>query len=300
MGHVDSLVLVYLANGVQGGAVARAALAQGLRVRAIVRNATAADALRASGAEIASGDLRDRAFLDSAYAGVARVVLQLPVAERGAALEMATHAIAAARAAKVKALVLKLPSASRAAPCIEQSFVVSAAIETLVRGSGLPHAVVRPTLYLENLLKPGVRCEIAGHGVIEMPVAIDQRIAWTSVEDCADAALRVQANGGDYRIAGPVGVTGEELASLFSIFIGRRVRFRSQSVEAFEAEVSEAMGRTTARTVAAKFRYFRDQAADADAILARPFKAQSGLEGFVPQTIAQWLARHAPAFRAVR
>jgi nucleoside-diphosphate-sugar epimerase len=69
-------ILVYLANGVQGGAVVRAALRRGFRVRALVRDRNRARALATLGVELAEGDLRDPASLRAASCGVAHAVLQ--------------------------------------------------------------------------------------------------------------------------------------------------------------------------------------------------------------------------------
>jgi NAD(P)H dehydrogenase (quinone) len=287
------MILVYLASGVRGGAVARVALEAGLRVRALVRDERAAAPLAALGAEVAAGRLDDPEFLERAHRGISRVVLQLPL---GAPLSLAKRAVDAAGSAAIDGLVLRLASASRPAPCTEPSFVANAAIEELVRGSGLPHAVIRPTMYLENLLKPGLRDEIA-HGTLEMPVATEQRIAWTNVEDCARAAIALlhACDGGDHLVAGPEALCGTDLAAALSAGLGCEVRFRSQSVEAFEEEVAAAMGQALASGIAAKFRYFRDHRADADSILAPA--VSRGMRGLAPETVGAWVARHRHAFR---
>ncbi|HEY3506565.1 MAG TPA: NmrA family NAD(P)-binding protein [Actinocatenispora sp.] len=67
----DQTVLVVGATGNQGGAAARHLLADGWRVRALIRDDTspAAVALGAAGAELVRGDLDDRASVDAAVAG---------------------------------------------------------------------------------------------------------------------------------------------------------------------------------------------------------------------------------------
>lgn len=291
-------VLVYLANGVQGGASARAALRQGFRVRALVRNAQAARALAKAGAEIAVGDLGDPGFLAGAHAGVSHVVLQFPLGVGEAAFGLADMAITAARSAGVETLLLKLASASRPTPCDEPSFVVNAELAARVRASGLPHAIVRPTMYLDNLLKPGVRIDIARRGVFELPMAADQRIAWVSADDVAEAsvALLERPDGGEHVICGAESVTGPDFMAAISKGLGRKVAFLSQSVESFEREVAHALGPDLARGVASKFRFFRDHPAEADAILATPFRPDPALPGFRPETIEIWAARHRGAF----
>ena len=61
-------ILIYLAGGVQGGAVVRAALRRGFKVRALVRDRKRVPALPAIGVELVEGDLRDPASLRAAGA----------------------------------------------------------------------------------------------------------------------------------------------------------------------------------------------------------------------------------------
>lgn len=69
---MSDIVLVTGATGTQGGATARALLAAGWRVRALVRDPDTAGArvLAEAGAELAPGDMGDRTTLDTAAAGV--------------------------------------------------------------------------------------------------------------------------------------------------------------------------------------------------------------------------------------
>lgn len=288
------LVLVHLAAGVQGSAVVRAALARGFPVRALVRDRARAPAFPADRVEFVEGDLDDPASLHAASAGIGHAVLQVPTGPAETMAVRARHAASACVAAGLRHVVLRLASASRAAPCAEPSFVGNARVEDALRQVGLAFAAVRPTMYLDNLLKPSARDEIAGSGVFAPPVDSAQRIAWTCVDDCARAAIALMERGatGDHRIAGPRGLTGDELAACLSEGLGRRVAYRAQPIDAFEREVDAAMGAGTGRRVASKFRYFARHPEEADAILARPFERQVGLAGFQPTDVATWARRH--------
>ena len=174
-------MLVYLANGIQGGAVARAAARRGFRVRGLVRDGAQGRALAASGIEPVLGTLRDPASLAAASKGVAHAVVQIPAGPEDEMAGLAHNALSACRTSGVTSIVLRLASASRPGPYPEPDFVANARVEALVRASGLLFAIVRPTLYLDNLLKPGVRRQIVEGGLFELPIATRQRIAWTSV-----------------------------------------------------------------------------------------------------------------------
>ncbi|WP_204243632.1 NmrA family NAD(P)-binding protein [Xanthomonas sp. NCPPB 1128] len=296
-------LLVSLGNGVQGGAVVRAARRHGLAVRALVRVGAPTAALHALGAEVVETDLDDATAVHAASRGVAHAVLQFPAGPGETTLARARLALEAARAARLHSLVLKLSSAPLPAPCPEPSLRSNAALAALAlaRGAGLPCAVLWPTLYLDNLLKPSARTEIVAHGVFAPPIAATQRIAWTSADACAEAALallRHGAHGGSYRIAGTESLTGAELVQRLSAGLGRPVCYRAQSLDAFEREVDAALGAGHGRVVASKFRFFAEYPQQADALLAEPLQAQPGLEDFQPGSIDDWIVAHRQAFLA--
>ena len=292
-------ILVYLAAGVQGSAVVHAALQRGLKVRALVRDRERAAALLPPSVELAEGDLRDAASLRAASAGISHAVLQIPIGSQGDMRIQADNAVSASLASGMKSIVLKLASASRPAPCEEPSFVANAMIEDVVRASRLPFTIVRPTMYLDNLLKPSARKDIVEHGIFAPPIAESQRIAWTSVEDCARAAVTLLERGivsGDHRIAGPESVDGNELVTRIGAGLGRRIAYRQQPLDEFERDVDAAMGPGTGRRVASKFRFFASHPEEADAMLAEPFRPRAGLEDFQPTGVEEWVRQHRAQF----
>ena len=292
-------ILVYLAAGVQGSAVVHAALQRGLKVRALVRDRERAAALLPPSVELAEGDLRDAASLRAASTGISHAVLQIPIGSQGDMRIQADNAVSASLASGMKSIVLKLASASRPAPCEEPSFVANAMIEDVVRASRLPFTIVRPTMYLDNLLKPSARKDIVEHGIFAPPIAESQRIAWTSVEDCARAAVTLLERGivsGDHRIAGPESVGGNELVTRIGAGLGRRIAYRQQPLDEFERDVDAAMGPGTGRRVASKFRFFASHPEEADAMLAEPFRPRAGLEDFQPTGVEEWVRQHRAQF----
>lgn len=294
-------ILVYLAAGVQGSAVVHAALRRGFKVRALVRDRGRAAGLLPSGVELVEGDLRDAASLRAASAGVAHAVLQIPIGSQADMRIQTNNAVSASLGSGMNSVVLKLASASRPAPCEEPSFVANAMIEEIVRASGLPFAIVRPTMYLDNLLKSSARKDIVGHGLFAPPIAEAQRIAWTSVDDCARAAVTLlerRMTSGDHRIAGPESVDGNGLVTRIGTGLGRRIAYRQQPLDEFERDVDAAMGPGTGRRVASKFRFFASHPEDADAMLAAPFTPQGGLEDFQPTGIEEWARQHRARFFA--
>jgi uncharacterized protein YbjT (DUF2867 family) len=291
-------ILVFLAAGVQGGAVVQEAITRGLKVRALVRNPTLSKR-HPRDVEYVAGDLVDTGSLRTACQGIDHAVLQIPTGPGDIMRAQALNAITAFTLTGLRSFVLKLASASRELPCEEPGFVANQMVEDVARSFGMPYSVVRPTMYLDNLLKPSARAEIMEAGVFAPPVAEGQRIAWTSAEDCARATLILLEKGsvgGEHLIAGPESLTGGELAARVGAGLGRTVRYRAQPIEAFEHEVDIAMGKGSGRLIASKFRYFASHPQEADEILAGPFKMQSGLEGFTPLDVETWVRRHRNRF----
>jgi uncharacterized protein YbjT (DUF2867 family) len=287
------IVLVYLAAGVQGRAVVHAALAQGFPVRALVRNLVCAPTFP-SGVHVVQGDLDDPISLRAASAGAGCAVLQIPTGSLEVMEAQARNAAEAWGVHGPRPLVLKLASASRPAPCAEPSFVANARVEDVLRQAGLRFASVRPTMYLDNLLKPSACAEIMSNGVFAPPIMTGQCIAWTSADDCARAAITLLERGvsGDHRIAGAHSLDGNALAAQITAGLGHPVVYRAQAIDEFEREVDAAMGEGMGRRIASKFRYFADHPDDAENILARPFTASAELDGFEPTDVQTWVRAH--------
>jgi len=285
---VSGPILVFLANGVQGGAVARVAALRGHSVRSLVRTPSAD---RPPALDFVVGDLDDEASLTTAAQGCAHAVLQVPTASEAVMVRQVGNALSALDQAGLRSIILKLASASHPAPCPEPSFVANATVEALVRDASIPSAVIRPTMYLDNLLKPSASADIAQRGMFSPPIADHQRIAWTSADDCALAAILLieeDCYGGDHLIAGPESVTGDELAARISAGLGRTIAYHAEPLDVFEREVDAAMGAGMGRRVASKFRYFHENPDDANRILASVYEPGS-VPGFVPTTIEAWV-----------
>ncbi|WP_219499222.1 NmrA family NAD(P)-binding protein [Nonomuraea ceibae] len=160
-------VLVVGATGRQGGATARALLAAGVPVRALVRDPATdrARAVEALGAELVTGDLHDRASVTRA-AKDARAVFSVqmaPLTSRGFDFDdevaQAVNLIEGAKAAGVPQFVqtstsgagrhTETPGQEAAAASLD----AKAAIEQHVRTAGFPHwTILKPAFFMDNFL----------------------------------------------------------------------------------------------------------------------------------------------------
>src|SRR5262245_17874008 len=134
-------ILVYLANGVQGGAVARQAIARGHAVRALVRDPSKSDPLVGLGAEIVQADLQQPDTLIAAHRDVDHVVLQIPLGPPAQTINLVENAIAAVKSNRIESLIVKMASARPSIQTDEPSFVANEIIFEKIRQSGLRFAI---------------------------------------------------------------------------------------------------------------------------------------------------------------
>lgn len=204
-------VLVTGATGRQGGATARALLAEGLAVRALVRDpdAEAAKAVRELGAELVKGDLTDRSSLEPAVDGVRAVfsVQMPPMTETSVdfagELAQATNLLAVARAAGVRQFVQSSTSGvgrHTEAPgwhegrwaAMEEYFTTKQTILEAVRGAGFARwTVIKPAFFMANLV--ALLPEGPG-GPLATVLQPDSALALVATEDIGAAAARAVAD----------------------------------------------------------------------------------------------------------
>ncbi|GGH75874.1 SDR family oxidoreductase [Saccharibacillus endophyticus] len=249
-------VLVYGASGVQGGAVARLLIEQGFGVRTVTRSEQKAEALRQQGIEAFVGNMDNPDALVEAHVGVDKVFLNLPIEFDLSNLSTyAANTVEAAKRAGVKLIVVNSNGFLPEEPSGFESLDIKLQMIEQVKASGIPWIVVKPTLYLENLLIPGV----VGQEALAYPIPADKPIAWISSEDAAQyhayALSHAELAGRTLHASGGEALTGIELAARFSEALGRKITFLSLPYEHFEAGLSAVMGVETAAGVTGFYRW---------------------------------------------
>jgi uncharacterized protein YbjT (DUF2867 family) len=222
-------VLVTGATGLHGGGVAQALLAAGHRVRAFTRDGRGERSqwLAGRGAELAVGDLLDTGSLVAAMRGAAAVYAVTTPFGAGEAAEIAqgAHIIAAAGEARVPWLILaSVASADRSTGI--PHFESKARIEERLRASGLPHSVVAPTYFYENLGDPA---EIVAGGGLALPLSPTRPLQQVAVADVGALVVGMLARRADFlgrriEVAGD-DPTPQQMADALSVAGGRRVTF---------------------------------------------------------------------------
>jgi len=255
----EKRVLVYGATGVQSGPLIPLLRERGYQVRVLVRSPQNVSAWQSAGVEVVPGDLYDPAGLQTASAGVAAVLLQLPLEyDYDRAVTQGRNAIDAAQAAGVRFVVFNTSIYIPDAPTDTAAFEIKRTLVQYLQQRGVPHIVLKPRVYLDNWLQPAARAAIANDGVLAYPLPRDERVAWISAADTARlmvAALeRPDLAGRTYDIGGPDAVTGDELATHFAAVLGRPMRYVPLPVDAFEQGLSAALGPVTGREIARIYR----------------------------------------------
>lgn len=203
------MILIAGATGILGGMITRRLLGQGRSVRILARPASDYRGLAAAGADVAFGDLKDRASLDPPLEGVDVVITTANSAMRGGpdnpqSVEMAgnRNLIDAARAAGVRQFIFV--SAYGASLDSPADFVRGKAqTDQYLRESGITYTILAPNIFMEvwigmivgGALQQGQPVSIVGEGrrkhsfvsmedvaafaiaAIDNPVAFDQYIA---------------------------------------------------------------------------------------------------------------------------
>lgn len=208
-------VLVTGATGKQGGATARALLAAGSPVRALVRDATTAraGAVEELGAELVTGDLDDRASLARAAAGARAVFsVQMPAAtgdgfDFEGEVAQARHLVEAAREAGVAQFVhtsvtgagqhVETPGwAEGRWASMEGTLGAKAAIQELVRAAGFPYwTLLKPGFFMENFLPSSAFLFPRGvEGGLVSVLNPETRLSLVAVDDIGAAAAAAFAD----------------------------------------------------------------------------------------------------------
>ena len=262
-------ILVTGATGQQGGAVARALLSRGHRVKALTRkpDSDAARQLVAAGAEVVAGDLADAASIVQAAKGVDTMFLMGNSYEAG--LEEETRqGILAADAAKAAGIGHLIYSSVADAdkktgiPHFDSKYLV----EQHVRQLGIPYTISAPVAFMENAVAPwsidALRQGI--HAFAMPPKRVVQLVALADIGAfvAALAERRERVFGKRFDFAGDE-LSGEEQAKILSDAIGRPIRYQ---------EIPIAVARQQSEDAALMFEWFDRVGYDVDiAALHRDF-----------------------------
>ena len=276
----NKVILVIGATGQQGGAAARHLLNAGWKVRALTRDPKkdAAQALEKEGAELVQGDLNDRTSLDRALKGVYGAFgvtnFWLPDVGYEGEIEHGKNLADAAKEAGIQHFVFTSVGAAHRGMG-QKHFESKLIVERYLEEIGLPHTILRPVAFMDNLEWKRARIS---NGILESwGVRRDKSSQLIAVDDVGEIAAIVFSNPREYlgitlEIAGDE-LTEQEQADILSKVVGRHVKLEPpRTTDGYEPDEEQI----------AAIRFFDGEAYTADIIAVR--NMHPGL-----QTLEQYL-----------
>lgn len=257
------MILVAGATGMLGGEICRRLVAAGEIVHALVRLSAApakVEALHDLGIRTIVGDVRDRASLEKACAGVDTVITtvsSMPFSfVRGENdIETTDHRgqlslIDVARATGVRHFVYLSLSRN-----IDMDFPLRNAkrvVETHLRESGMQYTILRPSCFMEVWLSPAVgfdpinaKATIYGTGT--------NPVSYVGLGDVAELAVRSlevpAARNATIEIGGPSAIAPLDVVRIFEDIGGRRIEVHNIEMDALaeqQAAATDDMSRSFA------------------------------------------------------
>jgi uncharacterized protein YbjT (DUF2867 family) len=220
-------ILVTGATGQQGGSLARLLFQKKHKVYALTRNAQSSSAqdLRNRGANIVKGDLDDSDSLEHAIKDVESVFLMGTPFEDGTGGEIRRGKLMTDIAKKNGIQHLVYSSVANAdkntgIPHFESKYKVEQHIKNL----GIPHTIIGPTFFMENLLGPGLE-----QGQLALPLSPSTTLQQSALQNIAEfSALVLERRnpflGKRIDIASDE-VTGEQATNILSNMLGYKIRY---------------------------------------------------------------------------
>jgi len=205
---------------------------EGLPVRAVVRDPSKAQGLKAIGAEVVPGDIADISSLEAAATGVERVIHLVGIIQEGRGFTFRSvhvdgtkNVLAAAQKAGVRQFFFQSALGSR--PNARSGYHKTKwEAEELVRKCGVPYTVLRPsliygpgdlfTIRLSEMMRLSPVLPVIGSGRSKVqPIFIEDVSACIVKAVTSDAFL-----GREYEIGGPEQLTYEEVTRAIADAMG--------------------------------------------------------------------------------
>jgi uncharacterized protein YbjT (DUF2867 family) len=281
-------ILVIGATGTIGGQVFSQLSANGARIRALIRNPSAAHF--PANAEVVRGDLSVPESLDVCLDGIDTVFLvwTAPATAIASALQQITR-----RARRIVFLSAPLKTAH---PLFQQPNPLRAVheqIERTIEASGLEWTFLRPGMFAANALSwwaPQIRAgTVVRWPYLSVPTA--------PIHECDIAAVAVRAlcddghAGAEYVLTGPQSLTQLEQLTTISTVIGRSLRTEEISPDEARRELLTIGPLPAVNMLLAAWQAAMSQPAHVTATAAQ-------VTGAPARTFLEWATDHAAAFQA--
>ena len=231
------MILVVGATGNLGGSIARALLAEGKKVRILVRPGSSYRDLVDMGAEPVTGDLKEPASLSAACAGVEAVVTTANAIGRGGGdtlesvdLHGNQHLIEAAEAEGVRRFVFtSVLGASTESPV--PLIRAKAEAEQRLTKSAMTWTILQPNLFMDTWLAMAVGGPVLAGQPVTLVGEGRRRHSMVAIRDVVSYAVaaldRDEANNERLVIGGPDAISWRDAVAAFEHELGREIPVRT-------------------------------------------------------------------------
>jgi uncharacterized protein YbjT (DUF2867 family) len=251
------MILVTGAAGKTGRAVIQSLIAEGQRVRGLVRRQEQVVSLERLGVvDAVVGDISSREILEEAGEGVKAIYHICPNMHPDEA-SIGETVIRAAQSAGIERFVYH----SVLHPQIEAMahHWQKMRVEEMLFESGLSYTILQPAAYMQNVLANWER--IVGQGVYAVPYALETRLSMVDLKDVAEAAAKVLTEAGHagatYELCGAEVLSQRDIAIILGEQLGQLVRGERIPIEIWEQQARSArLGDYAVQTLVRMFRYY--------------------------------------------
>jgi len=213
-------VLVTGATGNTGSLLVPALLRAGIDVRIFVRDEAKAEPLKDLGAEVVTGDLDQPETISPAVKNIDKIYLLTWNGETQ--LQQAKNVINAAKDAGNPHLIRHSMWGPENSRIIKQGYE----IDEIIKSSGLPWTILKPTFYMQNTMMAAQT--ISSDGVIYWDMK-DGKLGMIDVRDIADSAFTTITGDGhegkSYILTGPEAISFNDVAKTFSKVLDKEIKY---------------------------------------------------------------------------
>ncbi len=208
------------------------------QVAVSVRNPEKAAGLEARGVDVRKGDFDSPETLDTAFAGIDRLLIISADGDNETRIRQHGNAVTAAERAGVK--FIAYTSIAKASESTNLMAPPHVATEAAIKKTGIPYSFLRNNWYLENEI-PTIQAVLAGAPWVTS--AGNGRVGWATQQDYAEAAAAVLSGSGHentiYELSGKL-LTQEELVSELGNVLGKDVNVQQVDDTAYAAIMKDA------------------------------------------------------------
>jgi uncharacterized protein YbjT (DUF2867 family) len=247
--------LVIGCTGRVGGVVMKKLAAQGVSIWCMSRSSDKLHQLP-TGVEGRIADMDHPSTLAPAFSGADSVFLLVPVSPNETTQGLT--AVQAAKAARVKKIVylsVSMPEGSTHIP----HFGSKIPVENAIKESGIAYTILRPNNFFQNDL--ALKNQIMQYGLYLLPIGSIglNRVDVRDIADCAVNALTKRGfEGQTIAIHGPDTLTGNDVARIYSRYVGRDVRYGGNDLDVWVQRVRNVMPEWKVRDYRVMYKFYQD------------------------------------------